>query len=74
MLSPRELQLLKLLGQAKSNKQIAAESGIAEQTVKNTLQLMYLKLGVYNRTGAVIKAVKKGLITIGSTISLALKT
>ena len=64
MLSPIELQLLKLLGQAKSNKQIAAELGIGEQTVKNHLQLMYLKLGVYNRTGAVIKAIKEGLITI----------
>jgi len=58
MLSPGELQLLKLLGQAKSNKQIAAELGTAEQTVKNQLQLVYLKLGVYNRTGAVIKAIE----------------
>ena len=66
MLSPRELQLLKLLGQAKSNKQIAAELGIGEQTVKNKLRLVYLKLGVYNRTGAVIKAIKKGLITTGA--------
>jgi len=65
-ITPRESQLLKLLGQAKSNKQIAAELGITEQTVKNKLQLVYLKLGVYNRTGAVIKAIKEGLITIGS--------
>jgi len=66
MLSPRELHLLKLLGQGKSNKLIAAELGTAEQTVKNQLHLVYLKLGVYNRTGAVIKGIEKGLITIGS--------
>lgn len=64
-ISPRELQLLKLLGQAKLNKQIAAELGITEQTVKNELRLMYLKLHVYNRTGAVIEAIKRGLIIIG---------
>lgn len=64
-ISPRESQLLKLLGQAKSNKQIAYELSITEQTVKNELRLTYLKLGVCNRVGAVIKAAREGLITIG---------
>jgi len=63
-LSSRELQLLKLLGQAKSNKDLATELGLAQQTVKNELHLVYLKLGVANRTGAVIKAIKEGLIVL----------
>lgn len=57
-----ELGLLRLLVQGKSNKQIAPERGIAEQTVKNHLTKLYLKMAVANRTEAVIKAMKLGLI------------
>lgn len=59
-----ELDLLRLLVQGKSNKQIASERGRREQTVKNHLTKLYLKLGVVNRTGAVLKAMKLGLIEI----------
>lgn len=60
----RELQILELLAQGKSNKQIAAELGIGEQTVKNHLYSIYLKLGVTNRTQAAIKAIKERLIEL----------
>lgn len=58
----RELQILELLAQGKPNKQIASELGIAEQTVKNQLRMIFLKLGVTNRTQAAVKAIKEGLI------------
>jgi len=61
-LTPGELRLLKLLAQGKLNKEIASELGIKEQTVKNALHVVYLKLGVLNRTSAVILATKEGLV------------
>lgn len=64
MLTSGELQLLKLLAQGKGNKEIAAELGTKEQTVRNHLTKLYLKLGVTNRTAAVIWAIKEGLIIL----------
>lgn len=64
MITPGELQLLKLLAQGKSNKEIAKELGIAEQTIKNRFHFLFLKLGVSNRTAAVVKAIKEGLVEI----------
>lgn len=63
-LTPNELQLLKLLAQGKRNRVIALELGTAEQTVRNELHIMYRKLGVRNRTGAVIKAIRRGLVIV----------
>jgi len=60
----RELQILELLAQGKSNKQIAAELGIREQTVKNQFYGVFLKLGVTNRTQAAVKAIKERLIEL----------
>ena len=60
----RELQILELLAQGKSNKQIAAELGIGEQTVKNQFYRVFLKLGVTNRTQAAVKAIKERLIEL----------
>lgn len=51
-LSPREKEILKYLVRGESNKKIAQAMGIGEQTVKNHLRLIYLKLGVENRTQA----------------------
>ena len=64
MITPGELQLLKLLAGGKSNKEIAHELGLAEQTIKNRLRFLFLRLGVTNRTAALVKAIKKGLVTI----------
>jgi len=60
----RELEILKLLVQGKRNRQIAVELGLKEQTVKNELRMIFLKLGVTNRTQAVIKVIKQGLIGV----------
>ncbi|NJN16195.1 MAG: response regulator transcription factor [Oscillochloris sp.] len=63
-LTPRELEVLALLGRGRSNDQIAAELRIAPRTVKVHVQNVMGKLGATNRTEAVTIAVKRGLITI----------
>jgi DNA-binding NarL/FixJ family response regulator len=49
-LSPRERQLVALLLKGRSNRELAAEAGQAEQTVKNLLSQIYAKLGVQGRS------------------------
>jgi DNA-binding NarL/FixJ family response regulator len=61
-LSKRELSILKSLGSGLSNKQIAKELWLAEQTVKFHLTNIYRKLGVANRTEAVRYAYRHGLV------------
>ncbi|GAI85925.1 unnamed protein product [marine sediment metagenome] len=58
-LTTRELEMLKLLAKGKSNREITMELGIKEQTVKNILNKLFLKLGVANRTQAAVKAIKE---------------
>lgn len=53
-LAPRERSIVLLLAAGKSNKEIAAELGIAEQTVKNRLGLVYERLGVRDRVSAAL--------------------
>jgi len=48
-LTPREQAILKLLLSAHSNKSIADELGISEQSVKNRLTRLYRKFGVHSR-------------------------
>jgi DNA-binding CsgD family transcriptional regulator len=55
-LSERQQQVLRLLSQGKSNKEIAFELGITEGTVKQHLFTLYKKLGATNRAKAVIAA------------------
>jgi LuxR family maltose regulon positive regulatory protein len=53
-LSPRELEVLELLSEARSNRQIAQALFISEVTVKTHLRRIYSKLGVRTRTEAVV--------------------
>lgn len=52
-LTVREVSCLRLLEGGRKNKEIAAELGVAERTVSNTLQSAYRKLGVTRRQDAV---------------------
>lgn len=61
-LTKRELEILVLMGTGKSNKQIAGELYISQDTVKNHISNIFSKMGVKNRTEAVILAQKKGVI------------
>jgi DNA-binding NarL/FixJ family response regulator len=61
-LSAREREVLALLARGKSNKEIAAALNIAEITVKCHLTVIFVRLGVTDRTQAVISAVQRGLV------------
>jgi two-component system NarL family response regulator len=62
-LSPREMQVLKMLTEGASNKEIARALGLAEITVKKHMQNIFTKLEVFDRTQAAVKAVRSGLIS-----------
>ncbi len=64
-LSPRELDVLRLVAAGRSNPQIARELFIGEATVKTHLLHAYEKLGVSDRTQATLRALDLGLITRG---------
>jgi two-component system response regulator DegU len=59
-----ELRVLCSLIQGRSNKQIADEIFVSEKTVKNHLNHLFKKLGVKNRTEAVVKAIERGLVSM----------
>ncbi len=61
-LTPRELEVLELLGQGKSNKKIAEELNLTVSTIKTHLINVYTKLRVNTRIQAVMKAKALGLI------------
>jgi two-component system nitrate/nitrite response regulator NarL len=62
-LTPRELEVLRLLTKGSANKEIAREIGVAEVTVKLHTRRILEKLGVRNRAAAAALAVSRGLIT-----------
>jgi len=63
-LTSREVQVLELLAEGLPNKAIAARLGISDQTVKFHVASIAGKLGAANRTDAVRRAVRRGLITL----------
>lgn len=63
-LTPREIEVLELLAEGLSNKAIAARLAISDQTVKFHVAAIAGKLGAANRTDAVRRAVRRGLITL----------
>ncbi len=60
-LTPRERTVLALIAEGLSNKEIAAELHLGEQTVSNYLSTLYAKLGVTSRMAAVAQARESGL-------------
>mgnify|MGYP002515633291 FL=1 len=61
-LTPRQLDVLRLMGQSKPNKIIARELDLSEGTVKLHVTAILKALDVTNRTGAVVAGKKMGLI------------
>jgi len=61
ILSPRELEVLRLLARGLENAEIAAELHISPRTAKNHLSNVLAKLGMSNRVQAAIYAVRHGL-------------
>jgi DNA-binding NarL/FixJ family response regulator len=63
-LTQRERDVLALLAEGLSNKAIADRLGISDQTVKFHVASIYGKLGASNRTDAVRRAYRRGLIAL----------
>lgn len=61
-LAPREQEVLRLIAQGLSNKEIGAALGLSEQTVKGYVRDILTKLGVADRTQAAIYAMRFGLV------------
>jgi DNA-binding NarL/FixJ family response regulator len=62
-LSGREVEVLGLVAQGKSNKDIAGELWISEATVKSHLLRIYDKLGAKDRASAVVAAMRRGILS-----------
>ncbi|CAN5514626.1 response regulator transcription factor [soil metagenome] len=61
-LTPRELDVLRWMAAGQSNREIAATLGVAEGTVKNHASAVLSKLGVRDRTRAVLRALELGVL------------
>lgn len=63
-LSARELEVLQLVAKGLSNKEIGAELHVVEGTIKIHVTNILAKLGVADRTQAIVTAVKRGIISL----------
>ena len=64
-LTPREFNILKLIADGRSNKEIALALHLTEGTIKGYVSTIFDKLGVADRTQAALYAVKHGLVKQG---------
>jgi len=63
-LSLRERQVLELVAEGMRNKEIAAALGISVDTAAMHVKNLFTKLDVHDRTAAVAKAIRRGIIRI----------
>ena len=63
-LTPREMEVLRLLSEGKPNKLIATAMSITEVTVKSHVQSIFRKLNVLSRTEAIALATRRGLLRV----------
>lgn len=63
-LSKRENEILVLLSEGFANKEIAYQLSISERTVQFHIKSLFTKIEATSRTDVVIKAIKKGFLTV----------
>jgi two-component system NarL family response regulator len=61
-LTPRELDVLRLIARGMRNKEIAAKLGIGEETTQGHVKNILSKLGLHDRTEAVAVAIRRGIV------------
>jgi DNA-binding NarL/FixJ family response regulator len=64
-LTTRELEVLRLVGAGKANKEIATDLDISERTARTHVSNILRKLGLGSRTQAALWAVREGLVDVG---------
>jgi len=64
LLTPREAEVLTLVGQGMSNKEVARALGISVHTVKFHLEALFAKLDATSRAEAVAKGLRDGIIEV----------
>ena len=65
-LTPREVEVLRLLSQGQTNPQIAQNLKVSRGTAKIHVQHIISKLGVSDRTQAAVRAIESGLLGAGT--------
>jgi len=63
-LTPRELDVLRLVAKGRTNKELASAMFVSEETVKTHMKALFLKLGVHDRAEAVSVSLKRGIIRL----------
>jgi DNA-binding NarL/FixJ family response regulator len=61
-LTAREVEILRLVAQGQTNRQIAQNLSIARNTARNHVQHIIAKLGVSDRTQAAVRAIELGFV------------
>ena len=61
-LTPREIEVLRLIAAGRTAKEAARELEIAPKTADNHIQSLYSKIGVSTRAGAALYALERGLV------------
>jgi DNA-binding NarL/FixJ family response regulator len=64
VLTPREIDVLRLIAEGNANKEIAGKLSVTEETVKGHVKNILAKLGVNDRTHAVSIGLKRGIIDL----------
>ena len=62
MLSPREVEVLRLMGDAPTNSELSATLFVSESTVKTHISRLLMKTGSHDRAQLVALAYKSGLV------------
>lgn len=64
ILTPREIEVLRMMAEGLGNKEIASRLGISDHTIKFHISAMFAKLGASSRTKAVTIGIRQGLIML----------
>ena len=64
ILTPREIEVLRMIAEGLGNKEIASRLRISDHTVKFHISSIFAKLGVSSRTEAVIVGIRQGLVML----------